>query len=46
MFDLRRLGREQDELLVGEVELQHVFRGDGHKQDVRVAVEEVIHARQ
>ena len=26
VFDLRGLGREQDQLLVGQVELQHVLR--------------------
>ena len=42
MFDLRGLGREQDQLLVGQVELQHVLGRDRHKQDVRVAAQEVI----
>jgi len=42
MFDLRGLGREQDQLLIGQVELQHVLRWNRHKQDVRVAAQEVI----
>lgn len=37
VFDLRGLGREQDQLLVGQVELQHVLRRNRHEQDVRVA---------
>lgn len=41
MFDLRRFGREQNQLLVGQVELQHVLRRDRHKQDVRVAAQGV-----
>ncbi len=42
VFDLRGLGREQDQLLIGQVELQHVLGRNRHKQDVRVAVQEVI----
>lgn len=34
MFDLWSFSREQDQLLIGQIELQHVFGGDGHKQDV------------
>lgn len=42
VLDLRGLGGEQDELLVGQVELQHVLRRNGHEQDVRVAEQEVM----
>lgn len=42
VLDLRSLGGEQDELLIGQVELQHVLRRNGHKQDVRVAEREVM----
>lgn len=41
MFDLRRFGREQNQFLIGQVELQHVLRWDRHKQDVRVAAQGV-----
>lgn len=40
MFDLRCFGREQDQFLIHQIKLQHVLRGDGHKQDVCVAVGE------
>ncbi len=42
VFDLRGLGREQNQLLIGQVELQHVLRRNRHKQDVRVAAQEAI----
>ncbi len=31
MFDLWGLGWEQDQFLIGQIELQHVLRGDGYK---------------
>lgn len=34
---LRGFGGEEDQLLVGQVELQHVVGGDGHEQDIGVA---------
>ena len=37
MFDLPCLGWEQDQFLIGQIELQHVLRGDGYKQDVCIA---------
>lgn len=37
VFDLWCLGWEQYELLIGQIELQHVLRWDGHKQDVGIA---------
>lgn len=42
VFDLRGLGREQDELFIGQVELKHVLGRDRHEEDVRVAAQEVI----
>lgn len=42
VFDLRGLGREQDELFIGQVEFEHVLGRDRHKEDVRVAAREVI----
>lgn len=36
-LDLVSSGGEEDELLAGQVELQHVLGGNGHKQDVREA---------
>lgn len=42
VLDLRGFGGEQDELLIGQVELQHVLRRNGHEQDVRVAEREVV----
>ena len=37
VFDLQGFGWEQDQLLIGQVELQHVLWRDGYKQDVCVA---------
>lgn len=45
VFDLRGLGREQDQLLVDQIELQHVLGWNRHKQDVRVAEQEMIRKR-
>lgn len=45
VFDLRGLGREQDELFIGQVELQHVLGRDRHEEDVRVAAQEVIRSK-
>lgn len=42
VFDLWGLGGEQDQLLADKVELQHIIRWNGHKQDVRVAGKEAI----
>lgn len=42
VFDLRGLRREQDELFIGQVELEHVLGRDRHEEDVRVAAQEVI----
>lgn len=42
VFDLRGLGREQDELFIGQVELEHVLGRDRHEEDVRVAAQEAI----
>ena len=36
MFDLWCFGWEQDQLLIGQIELQHVLWRDGHEQDVCV----------
>lgn len=40
MFDLRCFGREQNQFLIHQIKLQHVWRGDGNEQDVCVAVGE------
>ncbi len=37
-FDLGSFGREQNQFLIGEVELQHVFGRNGDEHDVCVAV--------
>lgn len=42
VLDLQGLGGEQDQFLVGQVELQHVLWRNWHKQDVRVAAQEEI----
>lgn len=42
VFDLRCLGGEQDQLLVGQIELQHVFGWDGYKQDVCIAGDKTL----
>lgn len=42
LFDLRGLGGEQNQLLVGQVELQHIIRRNGHEQDVGVAGKEAV----
>lgn len=31
MFDLWSLGWEQDQFLIGQIKLQHIFRWDGNK---------------
>lgn len=42
VFDLRGFGGEQNQLLIGQVELQHIIRWNRHKQDVRVAGKEAV----
>lgn len=36
-FDLRSFGREQNQFLIDEVELQHVFGRNGDEHDVCIA---------
>lgn len=36
-FHLECLGGEEDKLLAGEIELQHVLGGDGNEQDLTIA---------
>lgn len=45
MFDLRCLGWEEDEFLICQIKLQHVFRWDGYKQDVCIATKTVLKER-
>lgn len=42
MFDLWGLGWEQDQFLIGQIELQHVLRGDGYKQDVCISEKNTV----
>lgn len=41
VLDLWRFGREQDQLLVQQMKLQHVRRRGGDKQDLSVAANQI-----
>lgn len=41
VLDLWRFGREQDQLLVQQMKLQHVGRRGGDKQDLGVAANQI-----